>query len=237
MMVLFRSGCWTRLVLWKFEILSISVASSLIDAIIFDWGGVITVPPGPVVTRLYGESGVNQSALKSRQAKYDAKDPNSRFAQLERGELALEDYLAWSRNDLEGAESIWDPESPYFLFPHLLVVPEVVSAIRDLQNRGFTTGLLSNNIAEAWPYVLSDLDVNGLFDISVNSAFVGMRKPEERIFTHILDELQLPAERVLFLDDVSANIDAAKSLGMKTLKVIDPVQSLSAMETILMQGT
>jgi methionine salvage enolase-phosphatase E1 len=42
---------------------------------------------------------------------------------------------------------------------------------------------------------------------------------------------------VLFLDDVSANIDAAKSLGMKTLKVINPVQSLSAMETILMQGT
>ena len=63
-MVPFPSGCWTRLALWKFEILSISVADSPIDAIIFDWGGVITIPPGPVVTRLYGESGVNQNALK-----------------------------------------------------------------------------------------------------------------------------------------------------------------------------
>lgn len=236
-MVPFPSGCWTRLALWKFEILSISVADSPIDAIIFDWGGVITIPPGPVVTRLYGESGVNQNALKSRQAKYDAKDPNSRFAQLERGELALEDYLAWSRDDLEGAESIWDPESPHFLFPHLLVVPEVINAIRDLRNRGFATGLLSNNIAEAWPHVLSNLDVNGLFDVCVNSAFVGMRKPEKRIFSHMLNELRLPPERVLFLDDVAINIDAAKSLGIKTLKVVNPVQSLAVMETILMQGT
>ncbi len=236
MMVPFPSGCWTQLALWKFEILSISVADSLIDAIIFDWGGVITIPPGPVVTRLYNESGVNQNALKSRQAKYDAKDPNSRFARLERGELALENYLAWSRDDLEGAESIWDPESPHFLFPHLSVVPEVISAIEDLRNRGFATGLLSNNIAEAWPYVLSNLDVNELFDVSVNSAFVGMRKPEKRIFTHILNELELPPERTLFLDDVAVNIDAAKSVGMKTLKVVNPVQSLAAMETILMQG-
>ena len=64
-----------------------------------------------------------------------------------------------------------------------------------------------------------------------------MRKPEKRIFSHMLNELRLPPERVLFLDDVAINIDAAKSLGIKTLKVVNPVQSLAVMETILMQGT
>ena len=210
--------------------MAVTSSQSQFDAIVFDWGGVITVPPGPVVNRLYRETGVDQKKLKDRQDRYRDDDPDSQFAKLERGELALEDYLHWSRDDLPGAELIWDPSSPHFLFPQLTVMSEVVDRISELRERGFLIGLLSNNIAEAWPVVARGLALQELFHVVVNSAFVGMRKPEHRIYFHIADELGVPVERVLFLDDNRTNVEAAIACGMHAIEVKQPIPALGSLE-------
>ena len=210
--------------------MAVTASQSQIDAIVFDWGGVITVPPGPIVNRLYREAGVDQGKLKDRQDRYRDDDPDSQFAKLERGELTLEDYLHWSRNDLPGAELIWDPSSPHFLFPQLKVISEVVHRISELRTRGFLIGLLSNNIAEAWPVVAGGLALDELFDVVVNSAFVGMRKPEHRIYLHIVDQLGVPVERVLFLDDNRTNVEAAVACGMHAIEVEQPIPALGTLE-------
>ena len=210
--------------------MAVTSSQSQFDAIVFDWGGVITVPPGPVVNRLYRETGVDQKKLKDRQDRYRDDDSDSQFAKLERGELALEDYLHWSRDDLPGAELIWDPSSPHFLFPQLTVMSEVVDRISELRERGFLIGLLSNNIAEAWPVVARGLALQELFHVVVNSAFVGMRKPEHRIYFHIADELGVPVERVLFLDDNRTNVEAAIACGMHAIEVKQPIPALGSLE-------
>lgn len=210
--------------------MAVTSSQSQFDAIVFDWGGVITVPPGPIVNRLYRETGVDQKKLKDRQDRYRDDDPDSQFAKLERGELALEDYLHWSRDDLPGAELIWDPSSPHFLFPQLTVMSEVVDRISELRERGFLIGLLSNNIAEAWPVVARGLALQELFHVVVNSAFVGMRKPEHRIYFHIADELGVPVERVLFLDDNRTNVEAAIACGMHAIEVKQPIPALGSLE-------
>ena len=208
----------------------IKSSQSPIDAVVFDWGGVITVPPSPVVDRLYRDARVDKKKLKDRQDQYREEDSESHFARLERGELTLSEYLAWSRNDLPGAELIWDPSSPYFLFPQLEVVPEVVERIVELRARGFATGLLTNNIAEAWPVVADGLALDELFDVVVNSAFVGMRKPEHRIYMHTVDQLGVSADRVLFLDDNRTNVEAAIACGLHTIEVKQPVSALETLE-------
>lgn len=210
--------------------MAVTSSQSQFDAIVFDWGGVITVPPGPIVNRLYRETGVDQKKLKDRQDRYRDDDPDSQFAKLERGELALEDYLHWSRDDLPGAELIWDPSSPHFLFPQLTVISEVVDRISELRERGFLIGLLSNNIAEAWPVVARALALEELFNVVVNSAFVGMRKPEHRIYFHIADQLGVPVERVLFLDDNRTNVEAAIACGMHAIEVKQPIPALGSLE-------
>ena len=210
--------------------MAVTSSQSQFDAIVFDWGGVITVPPGPVVNRLYRDTGVDQKKLKDRQDRYRDDDSDSQFAKLERGELALEDYLHWSRDDLPGAELIWDPSSPHFLFPQLTVMSEVVDRISELRERGFLIGLLSNNIAEAWPVVARGLALQELFHVVVNSAFVGMRKPEHRIYFHIADELGVPVERVLFLDDNRTNVEAAIACGMHAIEVKQPIPALGSLE-------
>ena len=213
--------------------MTITSNESNIDAVLFDWGGVITVPPGPIVEKLYRQIDVDQDQLRLRRKAYRDDDPDSQFARLERGELSLEAYLTWSRQDLPGAETIWDPESAHFLFRHLTVVPEVVERIYQLKERGFLIGLLTNNIAEAWPTVNDGLPIDDLFDVVINSAFVGMRKPEHRIYMHALEKLGVRAEHAVFLDDNRVNLEAARACGLNIVEVKQPVAALEKLEAVI----
>ena len=213
--------------------MTITSNESNIDAVLFDWGGVITVPPGPIVEKLYRQIDVDQDQLRLRRKAYRDDDPDSQFARLERGELSLEAYLTWSRQDLPGAETIWDPESAHFLFRHLIVVPEVVERIYQLKERGFLIGLLTNNIAEAWPTVNDGLPIDDLFDVVINSAFVGMRKPEHRIYVHALEKLGVRAEHAVFLDDNPVNLKAARACGLNVVEVKQPVAALEKLEAVI----
>lgn len=213
--------------------MTITSNESNIDAVLFDWGGVITVPPGPIVEKLYRQIDVDQDQLRLRRKAYRDDDPDSQFARLERGELSLEAYLTWSRQDLPGAETIWDPESAHFLFRHLTVVPEVVERIYQLKERGFLIGLLTNNIAEAWPTVNDGLPIDDLFDVAINSAFVGMRKPEHRIYMHALEKLGVRAEHAVFLDDNRVNLEAARACGLNIVEVKQPVAALAKLEAVI----
>ena len=85
----------------------------------------------------------------------------------------------------------------------------------------------------AWPVVTEALDVKNLFDVVVNSAFVGMRKPEERIYTHLLEELEMEPENVLFLDDNRLNVNAARARGIQVIEVTEPVAAWTKIEQIL----
>lgn len=213
--------------------MTITSNESNIDAVLFDWGGVITVPPGPIVEKLYRQIDVDQDQLRLRRKAYRDDDPDSQFARLERGELSLEAYLTWSRQDLPGAETIWDPESAHFLFRHLTVVPEVVERIYQLKERGFLIGLLTNNIAEAWPTVNDGLPIDDLFDVVINSAFVGMRKPEHRIYVYALEKLGVRAEHAVFLDDNPVNLEAARACGLNVVEVKQPVAALEKLEAVI----
>ena len=191
------------------------------------------MPPGPIVEKLYRQIDVDQDQLRLRRKAYRDEDPDSQFARLERGELSLEAYLTWSRQDLPGAETIWDPESAHFLFRHLTVVPEVVERIYQLKERGFLIGLLTNNIAEAWPTVNDGLPIDDLFDVVINSAFVGMRKPEHRIYMHALEKLGVRAEHAVFLDDNRVNLEAARACGLNVVEVKQPVAALEKLEAVI----
>lgn len=203
------------------------------DAVVFDWGGVITVDPDPVARRSFEAAGVDLVELRKCRAKITGDPDELPFARLERGEISVDDYLSLMRQNMPGSEVLWDRESPHFMFSKLTVRNEVIDLIHGLRARGFVTALLTNNVAEMWPLLLETTPVDDLFDVSVNSAFVGMRKPEHRIFHHTLDLMGVPAERAVFLDDMAPNIDAARSLGMATVRVRRPGQAIGSLERLL----
>jgi len=74
-------------------------------------------------------------------------------------------------------------------------------------------------------------ELRAQFDLFVSSAHVGMRKPDRNIYEHTIKELDklarsrgdgdgIKAGDILFLDDIGANLKAAKAVGMRTIKVV-----------------
>ena len=77
------------------------------------------------------------------------------------------------------------------------------------------------------------LDVYSEFDVYVNSAYVGLRKPDPAIFHLALDQLGVAPEQAIFLDDSLRNVDSARELGIHTIQFVDPATSLAELEALL----
>ena len=68
--------------------------------------------------------------------------------------------------------------------------------MRDLRDRGYVMGLLTNNVREWEPRWRAMLPVDEIFGVIVDSAFVGMRKPEPEIYELTVERLGGAGERV-----------------------------------------
>ena len=75
-----------------------------------------------------------------------------------------------------------------------------------------------------------------IFDVVVDSAFVGVRKPEPRIYELTLERLGVDAGAALFIDDIEINCDAARELGLRTVWFRSTEQAIEEIETALMES-
>jgi putative hydrolase of the HAD superfamily len=77
-------------------------------------------------------------------------------------------------------------------------------------------------------------EVDELFEVVVDSAFVGLRKPDPAIFRLTLDRLGgVAPERCVFLDDLDVNCAAARELGMAAVRFDTSEHAISAIESAL----
>jgi putative hydrolase of the HAD superfamily len=77
------------------------------------------------------------------------------------------------------------------------------------------------------------LPIDELFELVVDSAFVGMRKPDPRIYELTLERLGLPAEACAFVDDLEHNCEAATALGIHAVWFRDTDQALAELDALL----
>lgn len=83
----------------------------------------------------------------------------------------------------------------------------------------YQRALLSNSNALHWTRVVSDLQLGPAFDHHFVSHLTGRIKPDADAFEHVVDSLDCRPEQVLFLDDNTLNVDAAKRFGMQAVRV------------------
>jgi len=97
------------------------------------------------------------------------------------------------------------------LYQELEFIPEMTEAVEALRRSGVRTGVLSNS----WWFPMYDRPFyRRAFVVQVVSGRVGVRKPQPEIFRRGLEELGVPAARVLFVDDFEENLPPAQALGM-----------------------
>jgi putative hydrolase of the HAD superfamily len=90
------------------------------------------------------------------------------------------------------------------------------------------TNDMSHWFGERWP---TRYPVFGLFDRLIEASRLGPPKPHPEAFIRAAAAIGEPVERCLFVDDLRANIEAARSVGMATryFDVRHPAGSLRAL--------
>lgn len=192
-----------------------------VQAVLFDFGGVFMASPFAAV-RAYGTTqGIDpERVLTLLFGAYD-RDTDHPWHRLERGELSL----------IDARQAIMDlgaPEHRIDLFEALgsmrdpSIRPDVVAIAREARASGVKTAIVTNNIREFGASWRAMLPVDELFDAIVDSADVGVRKPDPRIFHMALERLGgMPPETAVFLDDFAGNVAAAEKLGIRGILVED----------------
>jgi putative hydrolase of the HAD superfamily len=98
------------------------------------------------------------------------------------------------------------------------------AVVRDLRSRDIRTGVISNSDGKV-EWRLEELGVRDLFDFVIDSAIVGISKPDVRIFQNALDASGLePAEAVYVGDYYEVDVRGARAAGMVPV-LFDPVEA------------
>jgi putative hydrolase of the HAD superfamily len=206
----------------------------VIRALISDFGGVLTTPLSAGFLAYQEEAGVSLEELgKAMQRASDAYGEHPLFA-LERGEIPEAEFARRLAEQLGDSFDLARLRRLYF--DHLEPNPPMIAYVGELRGRGLRTALLTNNVREwepLWRAKLPELDE--IFEVVVDSAFVGMRKPDARIYELTLERLGdgLRPEECVFVDDLEMNCEAARALGMTAVRFEDAGQAIRELESAL----
>jgi putative hydrolase of the HAD superfamily len=201
-----------------------------IEAVLFDFGGVITDSPFDTFARFERDHGLPAGFIRSVNA---TNHLDNAWARLERNELGFDAFCDAFEAETRAAGGEIDARQLFAMFSGELR-PEMVEAVRRCGQR-FKTGLLTNNfvtpISQSGYSTLAE--VLALFDAVIESSVVGVRKPDERFYLLACEVLHIEPNRAVFLDDLGVNLKPARALGMRTIKVVDTAGALVALEQVL----
>jgi epoxide hydrolase-like predicted phosphatase len=208
-----------------------------ITTVISDFGGVLTTPLISSFARVQDETGIPMEELGKGMSRIADAEGRHPLYELEMGRISEADFLAKLANELEGTLG-HRPEMHRFreiYFEALDPNEPLIELMRELKGRGYRMAMLTNNVREWEPLWRSMLPVDEIFELVVDSAFVGMRKPDRAIYELTLERLGdgITAEQCLFVDDADVNVVAARELGMSAVHYREPDQAIGEIREIL----
>jgi len=102
-----------------------------------------------------------------------------------------------------------------------------VALMEDIRAQGVPVHAVTNFSAELWPITVEAYPFLADFEVAVVSGEVGYIKPDPRIFDELLRRTGLAADQMIFIDDRTDNVEAARQLGFRAIRFTGP-QALAA---------
>jgi putative hydrolase of the HAD superfamily len=203
----------------------------LIRAVVSDFGGVLTTPLVDSFVAYQRESGIAFEELGKALGRIAEQHGEHPLFELEKGKITEAEFIGALEHEL--GRKMGSFRETYFA--HLHPNERMIGYMRELKSRGLRMALLTNNVREWEPLWRAKLpDIDEIFEVVVDSAFVGMRKPESGIYELTLDRLDgVAPDECVFLDDIDANCEAAEALGMHTVRFVDNDQAIGEIEGVL----
>ena len=215
-----------------------------IRVVISDFGGVLTTPLIGSFMAFQDRTGITGEALGKAMQRIYERDGEHPLYELEKGHVTEADFLETLRSEL-AVDLGHEPEMHGFkeiYFEALNPNEPMIEAMRAAKASGRRMALLTNNVREWEPLWRTMLPVDEIFELVVDSAFVGMRKPEPEIYRLTLERIRAhdPAElgtlefaECLFVDDVEVNCAAARELGINAIHFRDNDQAIAEIRAAL----
>ena len=202
-------------------------------AVISDFGGVLTTPLLRGFVAYQQESGLSPEELGKAMARATEAYGEHPLFELERGRITEAEFGRRLGAYLDGGLDLGRLREVYF--EHLHPNERMIDYLRELRARGLRTALLTNNVREWEPLWRAKLpEIDEVFEVVVDSAFVGMRKPERGIYELTLERLGgLEASDCVMVDDIEVNCQAARDLGMRVVLFKDTGQAIAELERLL----
>ena len=207
------------------------------QAVIWDFGGVITSSPFEAFNRYEAAQGLPQNFIRT----INAADPDANaWARFERSEIDAAAFDGAFRaeaqamgHDVGGAEVL-----------ALLagdIRPDMVAVLDGLKQRGYRLACITNNVktgsgagmARSTEKAAAVAEVMTRFEHVIESSEVGIRKPQPEIYQLACDKLGMAPAQCVFLDDLGINLKPARALGMGTVKVLSADQAIADLAALL----
>jgi putative hydrolase of the HAD superfamily len=197
---------------------------------------VLTTPLLRSFVAFQDETGISFELLGKAMQRAAERNGAYPLFELEKGNLTEAEFLELLRDNLE-PELGHRPELNRFkeiYFDALEPNEPMIELMRDIKRRGYRMALLTNNVREWEPLWRTMLPVDEIFELIVDSAFVGMRKPDPEIYELTLGRIGgVAAPECVFIDDTELNCDAARELGMTAVQFRDNGQAIAEIERAL----
>jgi putative hydrolase of the HAD superfamily len=206
-----------------------------VEAVISDFGGVLTAPLSSAFAAWEHDADVPLAELGQAMAAIAAARGANPLFELETGRLTEAEFLADLGAQLSrqlGREIEMGGFGERY-FAALEPNPRVIGYMHELRGRGYRLAICTNNVREWSERWQAMVPVKELFEVVVDSAFVGSRKPEPEIYRLTLERLGVAPEAALLIDDVEANCDGARALGIQAVWFQDTEQAIADIEAAL----
>jgi putative hydrolase of the HAD superfamily len=202
----------------------------MIEAVIWDFGGVLTTSPFEAFARFEKERGLPIDIIRRTNA---ANHLENAWAKFERAEVDIEtfDRLFAEESKALGAEVRGRDVLPLLQGD---LRPEMVEALKRIKAQCktgcITNSLPANAMGSTSGRMLYVKEVMVLFDHVIESAKIGLRKPDPRVYTMMIERLGVDPAKCVYLDDLGVNLKPAREMGMTTIKVVSAPQALTELE-------
>lgn len=207
----------------------------MIEVVVSDFGGVISTPLADAFASFQDTSGIEPGQLGAALGKLSLSRGANPLFELECGRMTEPEFLRilgeQISEDLGRTVEMHEFSDHYW--SALQTNHDMVDWLHSAKARGLRLALLTNNVREWEPRWRSMAPIDDLFEVIVDSAFVGVRKPDPRIFEITTDRLECEPGACVLIDDMAANCDAARSLGWEAVQFTETAPTLAQLEELL----
>ena len=208
---------------------------SRIEAVISDFGGVLTSPLLDSFAAFQEAEGISLEHFGQAMATVAARTGTNPLFELEKGKLSEAEFLRSMAEVL--TEQLGEPVTLHEFGERYFAHLQPQRADDRVHARAEASRLQVGDLHQQRPRVVerwrSMLPVDEIFDVVVDSGFVGTRKPEPEIYEITLERLDVEAAAAVFIDDVELNCQGARDVGLSAVWFRTNEQAIDAIEAAL----